>query len=83
MFITFETEDTFITIDATRVKSWDTESLVRFASEQLGTDYIDFSKPSKTAKGKVTEIDWKPLINQYRTEMTKLRRPVRKFAVSI
>lgn len=84
MFITFETtETTETTVDITRVQSWDTESLVRFSAEQLGTDYVDFSKPSKIAKGDVTEIDWKPLINRYRTEMVVLRRPARKFTVSI
>ena len=82
MYITFETEITFITIDISKVQSWDTESLVRFAANQLRTDYIDFSRRSKVAKGAVTQINWKPLINNYRSEMVTLKRPPRKFVVS-
>ena len=82
MYITFETEITFITIDISKVQSWDTESLVRFAADQLRTDYIDFSRRSKTAKSVVTQINWRPLIQEYRSEMVTLKRPPRKFVVS-
>lgn len=82
MYITFETEITFITIDISKVQSWDTESLVRFAADQLGTDYVDFSRRSKVAKGAITPINWKPLINSYRSEMVTLKRSPRKFVVS-
>ena len=82
MYITFETTDSQkITIDITKVQSWDTESLVRFAADQLRTDYIDFSRRSKTAKSVVTQINWKPLINNYRSEMVTLKRSPRKFVV--
>jgi hypothetical protein len=82
MYITFETTDSRkITIDITRVQSWDSEDLVRTACEQLGTDYVDFSRKSKKLKGVVTPINWKPLINNYRSEMVTLKRPPRKFVV--
>lgn len=80
MYVTFETTDgQKITIDITRVRTWDTEDLVRNACEQLGTSYVDFSRRSKTAKGAVTPINWKQLIQNYRSEMVTLKRPPRKF----
>ena len=83
MYITFETTDgQKITIDITKVQSWDTESLVRFAADQLGTGYVDFSRRSKKLKGTVTPINWRPLIHNYRQEMVTLKRPPRKFVVS-
>ena len=82
MYITFKTTDSQkITIDITRVESWDSESLVRFAADQLRTDYVDFSRRSKVAKDAITPINWKPLINNYRSEMVTLKRPPRKFVV--
>lgn len=81
MFITFETDkNTKITIDATLVKDWDIESLVRYAADQLGTDYVDFRKIRKV-KTQVTPIDWQPLKRQYRQEMLTLKRPARKYAI--
>lgn len=84
MFITFKTEEnTEITIDITAVSSWDKESLVRYAADQLGCDYVDFKKPSKTTNRTITPINWKPLKDSYRQEMLTLKRPVRKFTVSL
>jgi hypothetical protein len=83
MFIEFETSQSqFITIDATEVRSWDKESLVRYASEQLGTDYVDFKVIRKLKDRVVTNIDWRPLKVAYRQEWLTLKRPPRKFAVS-
>ena len=84
MFIEFETSQSqLITIDVTEVKSWDKESLVKYASEQLGTDYIDFKVIRKLKDRKITNIDWRPLKVAYRQEWLTLRRPPRKFLVSI
>jgi hypothetical protein len=83
MFIEFETDESeFITIDVTEVKSWDKESLVRYAVEQLGTDYVDFKVVRKLKDRVVAKIDWRPLKVAYRQEWIALRRPPRKFAVS-
>lgn len=82
MYITFETDkNTYITIDATPVKSWDTESIVRYAADQLGTDYVDFKKIRKIGRQKITDIDWQPLKRQYRQEMLTLKRPARKHSI--
>lgn len=52
MYVTFETSDgQKITIDITRVRAWDTEDLVHTACEQLGLEYVDFSRRSKKLKG--------------------------------
>jgi hypothetical protein len=84
MFIEFETSQSqFVTIDVTEVKSWDKESLVRYASEQLGVDYVDFKVIRKLKDRKITNIDWRPLKVAYRQEWLTLRRPPRKFLVSI
>jgi hypothetical protein len=84
MFIEFETNQSeFITIDATEVKSWDKESLVRYAAEQLGTDYIDFKVIRKLKDRKITNVDWRPLKVAYRQEWLTLKRPPRKFLMSI
>lgn len=80
MFVTFETEKTFITVDISTVQSFDTESLVRFACEQIGLDdYVDFFDPSTVARCEVVQINWRPLINRCRQE-TAIKRPIRKFA---
>jgi len=84
MFIEFETSQSqLITINATEVKSWDKESLVRYAAEQLGTDYIDFKVIRKLKDRKITNIDWRPLKVAYRQEWLTLKRPPRKFLMSI
>jgi hypothetical protein len=84
MFIEFETDKSkLITIDATEVKSWDKESLVRYASEQLRTDYVDFKVVRKLKDRVVTNIDWRPLKVAYRQEWLTLKRPPRKFLMSI
>jgi hypothetical protein len=84
MFIEFETDKSkLITIDATEVKSWDKESLTRYASEQLGVDYIDFKVIRKLKDRKITNIDWRPLKVAYRQEWLTLKRPPRKFLMSI
>jgi hypothetical protein len=84
MFIEFETNQSeFITIDATEVKSWDKESLVRYASEQLGVDYVDFKVIRKLKDRKITNINWRPLKVAYRQEWLTLKRPPRKFLMSI
>lgn len=81
MFVTFETESTFITVDISTVQRFDTESLVRFACKQIGTDYVDFFDPSTVARCEVVQINWRPLINRCRQETVILKRPARKFAV--
>jgi hypothetical protein len=84
MFIEFEdSRSQLITIDVTEVKSWDKESLVRYAAEQLGTDCIDFKVIRKLKDRKITNIDWRPLKVAYRQEWLTLKRPPRKFLVSI
>jgi hypothetical protein len=84
MFIEFETSQSqLITIDATEVRSWDKESLVRYASEQLGVDYVDFKVVRKLKDRKITNIDWRPLKVAYRQEWLTLKRPPRKFLMSI
>jgi hypothetical protein len=84
MFIEFETDKSkLITIDATEVKTWDKESLVRYASEQLRTDYVDFKVIRKLKDRVVTNIDWRPLKVAYRQEWLTLKRPPRKFLMSI
>jgi hypothetical protein len=84
MFIEFETSQSqLITINATEVKTWDKESLVRYASEQLRTDYVDFKVIRKLKDRVVTNIDWRPLKVSYRQEWLTLKRPPRKFLMSI
>jgi hypothetical protein len=84
MFIEFETSQSqLITINATEVKTWDKESLVRYAAEQLGTDYIDFKVIRKLKDRKIANIDWRPLKVAYRQEWLTLKRPPRKFLMSI
>lgn len=84
MFIEFETSQSqLITIDVSEVKSWDKESLVRYAAEQLRTDYIDFKVIRKLKDRVVTNIDWRPLKVAYRQEWLTIKRPPRKFLVSI
>jgi|688.fasta_scaffold1648831_1 hypothetical protein len=84
MFIEFETSQSqLITINATEVKSWDKESLVRYASEQLRVDYVDFKVIRKLKDRVVTNIDWRLLRVAYRQEWLTLKRPPRKFLMSI
>ena len=90
MYVTFETSDgQKITIDITRVRAWDTEDLVHTACDQLGLEYVDFSRRSKKLKVKgtvtptVTPIDWRPLIQEYRSEMVTLKRPPRKGVIPV
>jgi hypothetical protein len=84
MFIEFETSQSqLITINATEVKSWDKESLVRYASEQLGVDYVDWKVIRKLKDKVVAKIDWRPLKVAYRQEWLTLKRPPRKFLMSI
>lgn len=84
MYVTFKTSDgQKITIDITRVRAWDTEDLVHTACEQLGLEYVDFSRRSKKLKGTVTPINWRPLIQEYRSEMVTLKRPPRKGVIPV
>jgi len=84
MFIEFETDKSeSIVIDVTEVKTWSQDSLVRYASEQLGVDYVDFKVVRKLKDRVVAKIDWRPLKVAYRQEWLTLRRPPRKFLVSI
>ncbi|MEY2910752.1 MAG: hypothetical protein RLZZ184_61 [Cyanobacteriota bacterium] len=84
MFIEFETDKSeFIVIDVTEVKSWDKDSLVRYASDQLGVDYVDWKVIRKLKDRKIANIDWRPLKVAYRQEWLTLKRPPRKFFVSI
>jgi hypothetical protein len=84
MFIEFETDKSkLITIDATEVKTWSQDSLVRYASEQLRVDYVDWKVIRKLKDRVVTNIDWRPLKVAYRQEWLTLKRPPRKFLMSI
>ncbi len=84
MFIEFETSQSqLITINATEVKSWSQDSLVRYASEQLGVDYVDFKVIRKLKDRKIANIDWRLLRVAYRQEWLTLKRPPRKFLMSI
>jgi hypothetical protein len=80
MFVTFETETTFITINISKVDTFDTETLVRVAANQLGVDYLDFFKPGAVARTKISNVDWQPLVNKYRRENVIMKRSPRKFA---
>lgn len=79
MYLTIETPETYISVDITKVTSFDSESLARFATEQLGTDYLDW-QPCQYPRTEIKEINWTPLINRVRQEGTLKRKP-RKYAV--
>lgn len=79
MYLLIETPETFTTVDINKVTSFDSESLARFATEQLGTDYLDFQL-SKYPRTDIREINWTPLINRVRQEGTIKCKP-RKYAV--
>ncbi|MFN6219684.1 MAG: hypothetical protein ACK4WG_11395 [Aphanizomenon sp.] len=84
MFIEFETDKSkLITIDVTEVKTWSQDSLVRYASEQLRVDYVDWKVIRKLKDRKITNVDWRPLKVAYRQEWLTLKRPPRKFLMSI
>lgn len=80
MYLLIETPETFTTINITKVNSFDHESLARFATEQLGTDYLDW-QACQYPRTEVTDINWTPLINRVRQEGTLKRKP-RKYAVT-
>ena len=79
MYLLIETPETYITVDTTKVTSFDHETIARFVTEQLGTDYLDW-QACQYPRTKITEIDWTPLINRVRQEVTIKRKP-RKYAI--
>lgn len=80
MYLLIETPETYISLDTTKVNSFDLESLARYATEQLGTDYLDW-QACQYPRTEVKEIDWSPLINRVRQEGTLKRKP-RKYAIT-
>lgn len=79
MYLLIETPETFTTVEINKVNSFDFESLARFATEQLGTDYLDW-QACQYPRTEIKDINWTPLINRVRQEEAIKRKP-RKYAV--
>lgn len=80
MYLTIETPETYITVSIEKVNSFDHETIARFVTEQLGTDYEDF-KVYRHPRTEITNINWSHLVNKVRQEGT-LRRKPRKYAIT-
>ena len=79
-YITFETENAFYSVNIEQVSTYDTESLVNFASESIGEDYIDFYEKESLPRATVINVNWTRFKNMCRQESTIKRTP-RPFAV--
>lgn len=78
MYITFETPETYVSIQVDkRLQAYEDETLVYEACQQLGLDYEDYNQRESFARANVLNVNWQPIVNKFRQQNTTLKRQLK------